>query len=171
VVPSERPRSLNVEQDLRFERREWAVQRSGWTVLLLILVAALLGLCGSSGRFGAASAGDEAGLLQVSYARFPRHAAPTTLEIRLGPDATQGERVGVWVDRAFLDRFELEAVVPEPESVELGSDRLTYVFPIAEPGLPVAIVFNLRADDYGRQIGRLGLPDGSSLRFRQFVLP
>ncbi len=38
---------LDIEQDLDFERRQWHVQRVGWVVFLLILLAAFVGLLGT----------------------------------------------------------------------------------------------------------------------------
>ncbi len=40
---------LEIDQDLAFERRQWSVQRVGWGVGALIIVAALLG-CSAPGR-------------------------------------------------------------------------------------------------------------------------
>ena len=46
---------LEVGQDLDFQRREWAVQRVGWGAMALVILAALLGLFGSSGPLSRAA--------------------------------------------------------------------------------------------------------------------
>jgi hypothetical protein len=37
---------LEVEQDLDFQQRTWALERAGWIVMLLIIAAALAGFFG-----------------------------------------------------------------------------------------------------------------------------
>jgi hypothetical protein len=40
---------LEIRQDLSFERRDWMMQRLGWAVIGLLILAGLTGLTGSSG--------------------------------------------------------------------------------------------------------------------------
>ena len=162
---------LDIHEDATFQSRTWLLERIGWIVILLILAAALLGLCGSAGPLGRGSAGEQGGPLSLRYARFPRHAAPTLLEVRLDGATVRDGTARVWMEQALLENFDLEHVTPEPVTVELGAGHLTYVFRVAEPGGPLTITFSLRAERYGPHTGRIGLPDGPTLRFRQFVYP
>jgi hypothetical protein len=41
---------LDIERNHRFQRREWCLERFGWLLLALIILAGLLGLLGT-GRF------------------------------------------------------------------------------------------------------------------------
>jgi hypothetical protein len=81
----QRAGDLELNQDLRFQRRMWAVQRIGWAVMALVVLAGLLGLFGP-GPLSSATAGKEEGpLLVEGYERFVRFRIPTTLQVRLDP--------------------------------------------------------------------------------------
>lgn len=161
---------LQVMQDLDYEHRSWRVERIGWVILSLILVAALLGLLGN-GPLSAATAGDDGAPLQVQYGRFVRHRGPTQMEIRLQPGAVQGDEARVWVDREYLNGVDLQTVIPEPDSVEAGTDRYVYVFKLSEPGAGTGIIFDLVPIQDGIQNVRVGLDGGPDLSFIQVVWP
>ena len=162
---------LQVDQDLAYQRRQWVAERVGWALMLLIVLAALAGLLGP-GPLNDAEAGQPGDPLYVQYHRFPRHASPGQLmKLHLGPQATAGGDVRVWVGREYLDGFRVEKVVPEPERVEAGPDRLVYVFRLHEPGKGVVVRFLMEPDAFGRQHARVGLVGGPELSFGQFVYP
>ena len=161
---------LQVMQDLEFEQRSWRVQRIGWMILSLILGAAFVGLLGD-GPISAATAGAEGTPLQVQYGRFARHHASVQMVIKLQPGAVQGDEARVWVDQQYLDGLELQNVIPEPESVEAGSDRYVYVFKLSEPGGRAEFSFDLNPVRNGVRQVRVGLDGGPELQFTQIVWP
>jgi len=162
---------LEIGEDIVYQRRAWAVERAGWVVVCLLLAAGLLGLCGSAGPLDRGTAGERDGPLFVQYPRFPRHGGQMTLTIRLGPESVRDGEARVRIDAAFLGRFQLESALPEPESVELDDDRLTYVFRAETATEPLVVTFTLRPERYGLQRGRIGIPDGPDVALRQFVYP
>jgi hypothetical protein len=170
VASTKRVGSLEIAQDLDFQRKEWRVQRVGWVVIALLILASLLGLTGS-GVLARATVGDAGSPLQLAYSRFDRLEAPTTLDLQIAGDAVTAERVEVWVDRAYLQGVQLERVVPEPEEVQSAGDRLIYVFGVDTPGQPVTITFDLRHMEFGSKSGQVGLGDEPALSFSQFVFP
>lgn len=163
---------LEVNQDLEFQRHIWTVQRVGWVVMTLVVLAALLGLFGP-GLFGRATAGNQEAPVSIEeYERFLRFEKPTTLRVHLNLTAGAGGEVRVWLDREYLESVQLQQVTPQPERVEAGSDRLIYVFDVAaEPDQPTAVTFNFQPDKIGPLKGQVGLAEGESLAFRQFVYP
>ncbi|HWP35669.1 MAG TPA: hypothetical protein VNM66_08735 [Thermodesulfobacteriota bacterium] len=159
--------SLEVAQDLAVTRRLWTLQRIGWGAMALVVAAALLGLFGS-GPLSRAAAGDERSL-RVTYERFARREAATELTLRVAAGAP--ERVRVWFDRSYLDRFAVEAIAPRPESEDQGPERVVYVFRVGAAEAPVAVTFGLRPRRAGLAHARVGVVAGPSLAFRQFVYP
>lgn len=93
---------LEINQDLAFERRQWPVQRVGWGVGALIIVAALLGVFGS-GPLSAATAGDEETLL-VHFQRFVRHKGQGELVVKVGPNQASAGQVELWLTTEYLGR-------------------------------------------------------------------
>jgi hypothetical protein len=161
---------LQVGEDVDFLRRAWRVQRVGWAVLVVVLLAALLGLTGT-GPLSQAAAGAEGGPLRAEYERFVRANSVTDLRVHLGPGVPREGRARLWFDRQYLHKVEVTGVVPDPESVEVGSDRVTYVFLAAEAGGPVEVAFDLKPMRFGSWRGRIGAGDAEPVPLRHFVYP
>ena len=128
--------SLEIDQDLDFQKKEWRLQRIGWGIMALLIVAALLGLTGS-GPLARATSGDAGALLQVEYSRFVRLDAPVTLEIEIAGEAVASHQVELRVERAYLQDISVEQIVPEPDEVRSAGEQLIFVFAVDEPGQPV----------------------------------
>jgi hypothetical protein len=170
MAPVPRRGDLQIGEDVEFLHRAWRVQRVGWAVLVLILLAALLGLTGT-GPLSRATAGSEGGPVRVAYERFVRANAVTDLRVRLGPGVAREGRARLWFDRQYLDKVEVTGVVPEPESVEVSPDRVTYVFLAGEGGGPVELALDLTPMRFGSWSGRMGAGDAEPVRLRHFVYP
>jgi hypothetical protein len=162
---------LDIAEDPGLDRRTWTVERAGWAVMLLVVAAALLGLCGSTGPLNAASAGDGDGALAVSYARLLRHGSPTSIEVRLGSGAAADGAIRLSMDTALFDHLQVEAVTPEPDRMELQPGRVLYVFPVAADGEDLTVTFDMLPTRYGPHTVRMAVGDGPPVQFRQFVYP
>ncbi|MCA1626498.1 MAG: hypothetical protein LC742_00825 [Acidobacteria bacterium] len=161
---------VEINQDLDFQRLVWTVQRVGWVVTALLIVAALLGLFGP-GPLSWATAGEGGAPLRLEYNRFERYLAPTTLRVHTGAGAGREGQLRIWLDRTYLEGVQVESVTPQPDSVEAGTDRMTYVFQMPDPNGPTAITFNLLTQQIGTLRGRVGLAEGQTVTFTQFVYP
>jgi hypothetical protein len=159
---------LEIEQDLEHEKTAWRVRQIGWTVLFLLWLAGLAGLFGSGPLSRSTASGPD---LRLEYERFVRSTAPQELTLHLGPGVTAHPKVRLWVNRKFLDTQQIESVVPEPESVEAGSDRVVFILSMAELGKPISVVFRLQTQCAGSLDGRIGVEEGGALRFHQIVYP
>jgi hypothetical protein len=159
---------LEQERDLRFQGRAWVIQRGGWLVMLLIIVAALLGLLGA-GPLSSATA--ETGPLQLQYSRFERRHAPAALEVRVENRAFHQGQVELWLASDYLEHIEITSIIPEPEGVIEAGDRAVYRFKVDEEAEAAMIRFALEPDDSGPSTGRIGVVGGPELAFWQFVYP
>jgi hypothetical protein len=168
MAQTQRVGSLEIRQDLDFQRKEWRVQRIGWVVMALIALAALLGVTGS-GMLARATVAE--GPLQFEYSRFDRLDAPTTLEVLIDADAIAGDNVELRVDRTYFQSAQIQRILPEPEEVRGDGDGLTYVFGVAAPGQPVTITFDLRHSTFGQKSSWIALADEPPLNFSQVVYP
>ena len=162
--------TLDLDEDLPFQRREWRCQRAGWGVFALLVVAALLGLFGAGGplaRGHAESAGAPA--VEIEYSRFVHRQTATPVHVRVaGP--LPGAALELWIERGFLARQRLERIHPEPSAVAFGDGRFVYRFEVADPRGPFEIDLLLHPERTGRLQGRLGVGTRSAT-FDQYVLP
>lgn len=156
---------MEVGADPRFDTLQWRFERVAWVLLLVVVVVALLGLLGGSGPFTRASR--EAGDAEVSYDRIVHYSGSTTLELTV-PATEDGARVSF--NRSFLEGMDVEKVQPEPQSVEAGDERTTYVFEVAAGQDAAELLFTLRPERIGRHRAHLEF-DGGTLSFSQFALP
>jgi hypothetical protein len=168
VSQLERLHSLEIDEDLVFERRQWVVQRAGWLVMLLILLAGLAGLLGS-GPLNNVQA--STGALDVEFERVIRTFAPSEVRVRLAPGAAQDGEVALLLSQDFLDMVDVTQVVPEPSEMEATAAGTVLRFAVASPEQPAEVTFTIEPAEPGLARGHLGLLHGESLAIDQTIVP
>lgn len=163
-------KTLELDQDLAFQHRSWIVQRIGWGVLGLIIVAALLGLFGG-GPLSHTTVRSQDGALGLEYNRFWRVQTPMTLYIFLRLRAVNKDETRLWLSRSYIDAVDVQHITPQPQRVEAGTDRFTYIFAISQMDQQIKITFHVEPERPGRVTGRLGLEDGTALSFAHVIYP
>lgn len=167
------PRS-EAEQDFQeayaFQRRDWTLQRIGWGVMALFILAAVSGVFGN-GPLSSRTVGDSR-FATMDLQRFARHAAPTTFTVTAGSGAIAEGELTITADRAFFEAYQLQSITPEPLRVVASEGLLTFVF---EAGATrPAVTFHVEPQRIGSHSGvfRVGAGAGSTrLRIAQFVYP
>jgi hypothetical protein len=160
-------RRLQVSEDLRFQHRDWIVQRIGWTALALILLAGLAGLLGP-GPLSNAEVGNN-GSLKVQYERFVRHGSKTELRVYAAPSAFDAGEARLAISRDYLSSFDLEQVTPSPVRVDASGDALIFVFQ-GQPSAVTELSFELQPDELGTHPASVAL-NGQSVSIQQFTYP
>ena len=148
--------SLQVDEDMRFQRRFWAAHRIGWIVMTLLVIAALLGLF-SVGPFSTMTTRDPAGLVAIEYERFQRLKAPQTFRMSLAKLPEPGETASLRLSQSLVDAFEIESIQPEPDHTALAGDALVFTFRLDDPDRPGAILFSTKPQLLGSVLGEIGL--------------
>jgi hypothetical protein len=166
----ERVGDFEVGQDLEFQRRTWVVQRAGWAGMLLVVLVALLGYFGH-GPLTGGTAGSAAGGLELEYARFARHRADTQLTFTVHPDAVQGQQATIAIAADYLNGLEIVGTLPEPDSVSVDPDWVTYTFQVDDVARPVRITFDVQPIEIGLRTLRARAGEGEPIRARQLVYP
>jgi len=167
------PSQLLDEQDLRFQRWEWRLERVGWAALAAVAVAAMLGLFGG-GPLGRQSAASDDGGVSVEFDRMLRCQAEARLRVTIAAPpkpvrGSAGREVAVWLSREYLDAVELQRVVPDAARESAGADGTTFEFHIARDQ-PADITFDFQPRNSGplKALLRAG---GGEVAWRQFVYP
>jgi hypothetical protein len=161
-----RVRTLELDEDLGFQRSEWRASRLTLAGLLSVMLAAGLGLFGN-GPLSRARAGDPTGALWVDYDRFVRSQAATRLSIHARPNAHGS--VHFTVSRSFLDAYRVMQVTPNPDSARVVPEGVEYRIG-ADPSGGGPVIFDVQPVQRWLVQGEIRSPQGS-VRLRQFIYP
>jgi hypothetical protein len=159
---------LEINQDLRFQERSWRYQRTGWTVMAVIVLLSLAGLLGRGPSSDARAGGEEEGL-EVQFERFGRRNAPQTLRLHVATPPGPEGKIRISIDRGYLESVQIDSMAPEAESVEGGPDRHTFEFATSQG--ETTISFKLRPEGLGRLRGVAAVEGRPPVEFKQFVFP
>ena len=160
-----RKRSLDVEEDLQFQQKEWLFQRIGVVVLVAFVLAAFLGFTGMGGPMSHAQAGEPGGPLLVEYERFVRRNAEATVKLHV--HGVSGD-VRFWVSAPYFEHFRVDSIVPSSQLVSVEPGRHVYMITAAAPD--VTITLELEPLTMGRREAEIGLVGGPSVRFTQLAI-
>lgn len=162
-------RGFEIEEEPRFHHASWRTQRIAWSMLALVLLAALLGALGRGGPLarGQASGGPDG--ITIEHERFPHYSAPSTLRVRVPPGVARNGELRLRADRHYLDGVRVESLTPLPVRVEARENEFVYVFAVGVAATD--IVLRLHMDRIGRISGSFALDDRAPVRFSQFVFP
>lgn len=157
---------LELEQDLQYQQQSWVFQRIGWAAMSLIALAALLGLTGE-GWLSQAKARQPGNPLWLEYERFGRFHSSVQLRIHIDK-ALPSNQIRIGISRKYLEGVQIQQVTPEPDNIELSSDRLIYSF---KGTTPTAVTFYVQPEQMGFSSGSVGLEGTQLLQFQQFIYP
>lgn len=153
---------MEIDEDIKFQRRVWTVERVGWAIVAVVIAAALAGIFGN-GPLSRASA--QAAGLQIVYERFARSQQST--ELRCVVSGGQPE-LQIALSRDYLDSFHIETITPAPVRNEAAGEWLVYRFAGAAP---LSITFNLKPKNFDSVIGSVRTGAGETVTFHQFIYP
>ena len=166
----ERIGDLDINEDIAFQEREWTAERLGWVALFLVVTLALLGLFGN-GPISWTSATTDDGSLEVSFERFGRRGGGETLTVRADASAASDGAWQVQIGRDYLGAVRVEAVTPEPDSVETIAGAVRYTFLQAEDGADLELELSLTPTTLWGASGEIGLAGADTVTVRHFFFP
>ena len=161
---------IEIDQDPKFQQRDWHAQRIGRVVMAFVVVAALAGAFGD-GVLSSRTARTGDGRLEVEYDRIARHGAPQPLRVHVAARAPGDSVVDLWIAQHYVHGIVMREISPSPVETWAGGERLVYRFRLADLPRTAVIVFHAEANDLWSRSGAVGLVSGDSVRFRQLVLP
>ncbi|HUP38907.1 MAG TPA: hypothetical protein VM115_02215 [Vicinamibacterales bacterium] len=162
---SKKPRTLEIDEDIAFQKTEWFYQRIGMAGLFLFVLAALLGFTGKGGVFSHGEGGDRVGPLHVEYERYVRRGGLSTLTLHL--HAAPGD-VRFWVSAPYFEHVRVDSIAPTPELVLVEADRHVYLIRSGSPD--VTVTLKVEHESAGTLDAEVGLVGGPSVRFSQLAI-
>ena len=159
-------RSLQIDEDITFQRKEWIAQRIGVVALSLFVLGALFGLTGKSGPLSHGEAGDRNGALHVEYDRIVRRGAQAYLKLHVR--STAPGDLQFWISTPYLRDVTIEKIVPEPDAEGVETER--HVYALRAGTRDVTIAFEIEHRTIGLVHGEIGIVGGPAVRFTQWSL-
>ncbi len=161
---------LELEQDLRFQRREWLVEYAGRLLLLVAFLAGLLGVLGG-GPLSWGKVRSTDGQLLVRYPRFARLETPARMSLEVDGRATRNGRFSLALPRSYLDQVDISNIVPLPSSARSEDGYTVFEFQVGKGVTRPEVIFNFQFDRAGVSSGEVLLNGSSRVNLKQIVWP
>jgi hypothetical protein len=159
-------RSLQIDEDIAFQHREWMAQRVGIALLFLFVLGALFGLTGVSGPFTRGEISDPAGVVRVEYDRIVRRGARANLTLHVRSPAP-GD-LQFWISAPYVRDVTIEKILPEPDTEVVETER--HVYALRAGPRDVTVAFEVDHTTIGPVHGEIGIVGGPTVRFTQWSL-
>jgi len=163
-----RSEELQLDTDDAFQRKEWRIQRVGWVVWTLVIVAGVIGLLGS-GPMSRAELVAADGSLTIAYDRYLHYHHPTQLTLSVGKIADDELRIKL--NRALLDRLQIQRIEPEPSQAELADDGVIYTFLQQPSARNAKVILHVDYEHFGATHGTVEVVGHEPVTLKQFVYP
>ena len=133
-------RRLDVSDDRVWQERFWTIQRIGWLVMALFILAALLGATGKGGPLAKASVQTAGGT--IDYPRITRWQSAEDVIVHL-PASASGE-VELLASPGFAEVYSIDSIVPQPSAARTTPAGHLFTFD-ATGGGPKEIILHVTA--------------------------
>lgn len=162
-----RDRRYPVSEYMTAQRRHWRVERIGWVVFLLVVLAALAGLF-SQGPLSHSVSLSADGRLRIEYQRFERNGASARMHLQLRGEPGQLLQLDITGD--LLDKFHIETLHPEPAHSRSFDNGLRLLL-LTDPSGQASLHLALRGAAMGTSRSRFVLGGSPPLGITQFIYP
>ena len=133
---------LKDELDDDFKRRQWRAQRVGWAILLAIVVAATLGLFGTSPLAGKVVATEQDGArYEAEYSRFTRYQHMDRLHLRVHAPEASGDTLRVAFSNDFVENVMIASSFPEADGGGATAEGALFEFKVDDWSQPIVLTF------------------------------
>jgi hypothetical protein len=156
-----RNNSLQLEDEISLHKKGWLIQRIGWFIMAVFVVASF------SGLFGTGWLSHEKisnGKILVTFEKFGRLESPMKLEVYTN---SKDGKIEIGIPRDYLTCIEVNKIIPAPESQT--ADRQAIVFRFDAKGTAL-ITFYLVPEKSGNVTANLKV-NGSDVLISHFIYP
>jgi hypothetical protein len=160
-------RSYPIREDMAFQRRSWLLERIGWSLLSIVLIAAIAGLF-FHGPASYTRVHNADNSLSVHYERFAHKTAMTYFTIRVAAPVS-GE-IPIRLSPAFTEAHNIESMQPPPVRASGGTYGLEFVFTRSGAG-DVAVHIAARPKRFGTMSLTLEAEGRGALKVFQLIYP
>lgn len=161
-------RHYPVEENMRWQRREWRIQQLGYALLLAIVVGGACGLF-SKGFLSDRTRVSPQGSLEVKYERFARQQSDMAMTIRL--HALRDRLYSITLSGDGVDNFQLQSIQPQPLRAESSEHSLTLWYKTQNINRGASIWLGGQPQSPGKYAFTVSDSSGAQVDFTQWVYP
>lgn len=160
--------SLQIEQEAKRVSPGFLIfQRTGLTIMCLVMISALLGLFGK-GYLSVMT--QSTGNLTVQYQKFIHQEAASIYRLHVTPESLKEKKLLIWIDQSLLDKLTIKSMNPEPESTSFENNKIIYTFNVAQL-TPIHITMMVEPEEFGIIAANIGLMNGEHITLNQIIYP
>lgn len=159
----------SLDAELRFQRKQWRIERIGWVAMAALIVYSLAGGLGGGGPLSSTEAVAADGTARVRYEKFARQLTANSVEVSLTqrPDGS----AQVQLSEGLLGSMTVKSIVPAPDVTTVAADGYMFIFKRLPGVANSKIRLQLEPQQIGAVEGWLVVGGGERLAIKQFVFP
>ncbi|WP_455427151.1 hypothetical protein [Dryocola sp. LX212] len=167
-VPDEySSRKYPVEEDMRWQIKEWKIEKWGGVGLMLLVLLALLGVF-SDGWLSQTTSRNPAGTLLVEHQRVMRAQSDENFTIRIS--SSTGQPTILTLGQDFMDNFVIQTFQPQPLITHANQHEMVLTWP-ANEGKEQALWLTAQPQSAGYFTSTFRLKGAEPVTISQWVLP
>ena len=159
---------LDINQDFQFQRRMWKAERIGWSAMAMLLAGSLLGLFGNGPVSETTLSGES---VLVEYQRFGRYEAPQQLRVHLQAGFSEGQRVSLQLNSAFVADVQITRITPKPDAEQPLSDGIRFLWSSNVKDGSMLVTVSYQPEHIGWLTPKVSVGNAAPLSIRQFIYP
>jgi hypothetical protein len=163
-------KSLSLDEDLPFQRKQWQLERIAWLAMGGLVVYSLAGGLGGGGPLSTAEAVSKDGTVRVQYEKFARQLTANSVEITASPTPA-GRDVEIHLSGGFMGSMTVRSIVPEPIASRAAENGYLFAFGRLPGVVEAKIELQVEPQKIGTVEGWLAVNNGERLAIKQFVFP
>lgn len=164
----DKDRHYPVQENMRWQRIEWRIQRVGYVLLVAMVISGACGLF-SKGFLSDRDIVSSNGELRVEYERFARQQSDMAMTIRLHP--LRDSLYRITISGNGVDNFQLQSIQPQPLRAESRDRSLTLWYQTQSLNHGASVWLGGQPHSPGKYTFAVSDSQGAQVRFTQWVYP
>ncbi len=160
-------RTYPVEEDMRWQLKEWSIEKWGRRCLLALVLLSLLGTF-SDGWLSQTTTSNPKGTLSVEHQRIMRAMSDESFTLRI--KFATGQPTVLTLGQDFMDNFEIQSLQPQPLLTHTSRHEMVLTWPASE-GKEQALWLTVQPQSAGHFISTIRLKGAEPVTLSQWVLP
>lgn len=167
VADEHASRSYPVQEDMRWQMKEWQLEKWGSFTLMVLVLLSLLGAF-SDGWLSQKTITNRVGTLSVEYQRIMRSMSDENFIIRI--TSSTGQPTTLTLGQDFMDNFSIQSLQPQPLITHANQHEMVLTWP-ANDSKEQALWLTAQPQSSGHFTSRIRLNGAEPVTLDQWVLP